>query len=207
MTFNEVQYATSFYIPGTTVLPSTVSFELTNITQPITYLVFVFRAAADLQRVAGGAGGTRGYNPYNWAAWWNAGGGNQNEIVHAIQVKSGNNEIIAWEPARRMVNYQHATDFSGDITSALPAVSWSHDASQVNAVLGAISFDQIDRPRCWIFFQQPTLGTAFTTVGAAVNADIGGGGGSPAGDMYLDVLGFTKGNVDVANWLLSKPYN
>ncbi len=67
--FRDQQYASSTSFALGTVLPSTQTFNLTNINQPVMALFFVFRWLDDLSRVAGGAGGVRGRNTLNVAGW------------------------------------------------------------------------------------------------------------------------------------------
>lgn len=200
--FDDQQYSSRFEIPAAQALPSTVTFNLSNINQPVTCLMFVFRWVADLSRVAGGAGGTRGRNLFNVAGWYNPAGGATNAIIDTVQIKSGNNDVLSTTPLERLIQYQHARDFKGDMGIAIPAVSYSHDASMVNAVMGFISFDQIEQPRVTLALRVPTLGTAHATVGAASTADIGA-----SSALQVDVVGFTKMDIDQANFLLSRPFN
>ena len=51
-------------------------------------------------------------------------------------------------------------------------------------------------------YRVPTRGTAFATFNAAATADIGGNS-----DITFQVIGFTKMQIDQANFLLSRPFN
>lgn len=202
ITFDDQQYSARYEIPAAQSLPSTLTFNLNNINQPVTCLMFVFRWVDDLQRVAGGAGGTRGRNLWNVAGYWNPAGGATNSIIDTVQIKSGNNDVLTATPLDRLIYYQHERDFKGDMGLAVPAVSYSHDASMVNGVLGFLSFDQIEQPRVTLALRVPTLGTAHATVGAASTADIGS-----SSALQVDIVGFTKMDIDQANFLLSRPFN
>ncbi len=46
----------------------------------------------------------------------NAGGGTTNEIIDTLQIRSGNNDILAAIPAHRLVQYQHERDFKGEFS-------------------------------------------------------------------------------------------
>lgn len=200
--FKDQQYATQIQILGAAQLPSSQPFNISNISQPVQALFFLFRWKEDLGRVTNGTGGTRGHSLFNLAGWWNPGGGATNEIVDTIQIKSGNTDILKATSARRLVLYQHERDFKGDMGVAIPGVSFSHDPTMPNACLGFVSFDQIEQPRVTFAMRAPTLGTAHATVNAAATADIG-----QNSDLYCDIVGFTAMQMDVANFLLSRPFN
>jgi len=106
-------------------------------------------------------------------------------------VRSGNSDILSSVPARLLVTHQHYRDFKGDANVAIPGWSYSHDATSVNAVLGFISFEQIDRPRMTINLRVPTLGTAHASVNAAATADIG-----QNSDLTVQICAFTKNEID-----------
>lgn len=201
ITFDDCQYSTFFDIPAATSTTALVSFQLQNISQPVTFLCFIFRWVNDLARRAGGANGTRGYNPTNIAGWYNP-GATASSILSTLNIKSGNNDVLRTIPFERLVGYQHDRDFKGDSGIALPAVSFAHDASMKNAVTGFLSFDQIERPTAYIQLQTPTRGTAHATVGAAATADIGA-----SSDLRVQVVAFTKMDIDIMNFLLSRPFN
>jgi len=61
--FDDQQYSTEFHIPGASALPSSHNIDLSNINQPVSAMFVLFRWRADLTRVLGGAGGSRGFNP------------------------------------------------------------------------------------------------------------------------------------------------
>lgn len=201
ITFDDQQYAAQSIVPAGTALPTTWTYDLQNINQPVTCMAFVLRWKDDLERRTAEAGGTQGRNLSNIAGWYSPGGGS-NAIVESFQIRSGNNDVLATISAERLVGYQHTRDFKGESGVAIPAWSYSHDASMKNAVLGFVSFDQIERPRVVVQFRQPTLGAAHATVGSAANADIG-----TTSDLVIDLVGFTKMQIEQANFLLSRPFN
>lgn len=201
VTFDDVQYSTFYDIPAATATTALVSFQLQNISQPCTFLCFFFRWVNDLSRTAGGANGSRGYNPTNIACWYNP-AGTASSFLSTLNIKSGNLDVVKTIPFDRLIGYQHDRDFKGDAGVALPAVSFSHDASMKNAVLGFLSFDQIERPTAYIQLQTPTRGVAHATVGAAATADIGA-----SSDLRVQVVAFTKMDMDIMNFLLSRPFN
>ncbi len=200
ITFDDQQFSQEENIVGTTGLPFTQNFRLTNINQPVSALVFLLRWADDLTRVTNGANGTRGRNRFNIGGVYNPGGGS-NGIVDTIRVRTGNNDIIATFPVQRLLDYQHVRDFKGNAGLGLPAVSFSRDFCMKNAVLGFIGFDQIEQPNVTIQYRVPTLGAAFATFNAAATADIGGNS-----DLRVQVLGYTKNQIDQASFLLSRPF-
>lgn len=204
--FDDQQYASEIIFPFNQPIPSTVTTQLLNITQPVTAMFFIFRFRNDVERVAGDANGTRGRDWWNWGGVYNAGGGVQDSIIDTIRISSGNNDIEKTIPVDRLKGFQHYTDFQGPANTPLAGISWSHDASQPNAVLGFISFEQIERPLVSVSFKVPQTGTAFATVGAAATADIGSGASS-ASDLKLQVLAFTKNEIAVAKYLLSRAFN
>jgi len=200
--FDDQQYSTEFHILGTTTFPASFDFQLTNINQPVNALFVIFRWTADLDRRLGVAGGTRGFSPTNFAGWFNPGGGATNEIVNTIGLFSGNTDLLSTISANMLVKHQHYRDFKGDANVAIPGWSYSHDATAVNAVLGFISFEQIDRPRLRVTLRVPTLGTAHASVNAAATADIG-----TNSDLTIQVVAFTKNEIDLANFIINRPFN
>ncbi len=143
----------------------------------------------------------------SYAGWFNPGGGATNSIVQSLQLRSGNTAILETIPTDRLVTHQHYRDFKGDANIAIPAWSYSHNASATNAVLGFVSFEQIDQPQLVVNLRVPTLGTAHATVGAAANADIGVGAGTAGADLVISVVAYTKNEVDQADMLLARPFN
>lgn len=144
ITFRDQQFATQISFIGSTALNGqTISNPITNINQPVEALAFIFRWANDTGRTAGQANGTRGRNLFNLAGWLNPGGGATNEFIGNLAIRSGNNDVLAAIPAKRLIGYQHDRDFKGLANTAIPAVSFSFDATLVNAVLGFQSWDQV----------------------------------------------------------------
>lgn len=202
LTFDDQQYTNETVIPAATTLPFTQTIRVTNITQPVSALFYWLTWRDDEDRLVGGAGGNRGSNFWNVSGWYNAGGGVQSPILGSIQMKSGNNDILKLIPTERLIRDIHYRDFKGDANVAVPAHSYSHNSPATNAVLGFISFEQIEQPQLVLNFITPIRGAAFATVGAAATADIG-----TASDLYVRVIAFTKMEVDQARFLLSRPYN
>ena len=205
--FNDFQYSQAIQIgtaaTGAQLLTGAFTQPLLNITQPVTYLTFVMQWIADLQRQAGGQGGTRGRNKWNLAGWFNA-GGLESAIISTFSLVTGNNNIIRTIPAVRLATYNHARDFKGTQVPAIPAASYSYDASAVNAVLGFVSFEQIDQPQLTIQFQQPFVdgsGTAPTTLANIETIDIGTSP-TPLG-MQVTVVAATKNLIDFVSVSLS----
>jgi len=204
LVFNDVQYAAQINIPGTTALGGTViTNSVMGITQPVTYLSFYFQWLTDTTRSTSGNFGTRGRNKWNHAGWWNA-AGLASECISTISLTTGNSNIIRTVPIRRLGLYNHARDFKGTMVGSIPAVSYSYDASAVNAMLGFVSFEQIDQPQLALTFQVPqvTGGLTLTNLQDVANADIGTNDA-----LLLTVVAFTKNMIDQANFLLSRPYN
>lgn len=67
----DYQYATAVRVAGTQGLNTgtTVDIPLREINQPVVSLQVHIRWAADLDRIEGGAGGTRGRNRFNYGGW------------------------------------------------------------------------------------------------------------------------------------------
>lgn len=192
MVFNDQQYASVINIPAATTLAGTViTSTLMGITQPVTYLALYFQWVTDTTRSTSNAGGTRGRNKWNHAGWWNA-GGLYSECISTVSLVTGNSNIIRTIPIRRLGNYNHARDFKGTMVPSIPAASFSYDASAVNAMLGFVSFEQIDQPQIALTFQVPqvTAGASLTTVGDISTADIG-----VSDALQLTVIGFTKNMI------------
>lgn len=185
--FDDQQYATEMVIDKGTLIPSTLTFPLRNINQPLTSLHYCFRWKADLERTAPSAVATGGFDPWNFSGAFNAGGGAQGSIIGTINLKSGNVDILQPIPADRLNRLQHYRDFQGDNDITIPSHSYSHNATAVNAVLGFISFEQVDQPSVVLTLQIPPTGTAFATVAAAALADIG-----VESDLKLQVVAFTS---------------
>ena len=111
-----------------------------------------------MDRVAGGAGGTRGQNLWNIAGWYSPGGGVQGPIIGSLQVRSGNTDVLKAISTERLIGLQHFRDFKGDSGVAIPSHSYSHDATAVNAALGFVSFEQIDNPQMIVNLVSPVKG-------------------------------------------------
>lgn len=144
--FRDAQYCTRVNIPGATSLAGTTfDIPLREINQPVVCLHVLFRWRADLERVDGGAGGSRGRNLFNTGGWFQPGGGglvpstaaNQPIISH-LEGRVGSNafflrmtrieDILRYELAR---SYPCSGIEAGN--AAFPSISFSHDAARENA--------------------------------------------------------------------------
>lgn len=205
--FDDVQYASRITIPAATALPGSLLFPLTNITQPVTSLFFLFRWRNDIERTVPSAFGTQGKDLWNWTGAYNAGGGTQEPIIASLRLSTGNTDIVKTVPIKRLLGWQHYVDFQGPANTPSAGYSYSHNPAITNSCLGFVSFEQIERPQLTINLQVPPAGVAFATVGAAANADIGTAAGSSDSDLLCDVIAFTKNEIAVAKYLLARAFN
>ena len=202
LTFDDQQYTTEEIVLGTQTLPFAQNFLMSGVNQPVSVLAIIPRWDDDMSRVTNGANGSRGRNRWNWGGVILPGGaGVSNGIMQDIRIRTGNNDIIATIPVDRLLNFQHTRDFKGPAGAGPPAYSFSRDFSMKNAVMGFVGFDQIEQPQVTINWRVPTRGTAFASFNAAATAELGNNSA-----LRVQILAFTKNQIDQASFLLSKPF-
>lgn len=207
--FRDYQHATPVRVLGTQGLNTgtTVDIPLREINQPVVGLQVHLRWAADLDRVEGGAGGTRGRNRFNYGGWFNPGGAITNAglpIVAFVEGRVGSNAFFLRQTrVEILIRYEKARAYKGSGVEngsvAIIHFAFSHDASRENAQLGFIDFSQLDNPVLRLTFNTDS---GHATINAAATADIG-----QNSDLDIQVVADTFNQLNFAKSVTGRPYN
>lgn len=197
--FSEQQYVSQYTLSSSTQLngTSTATIRLDEITQPVTSLYIMCRWAKDLDRTTAVTDGTYGYCPFNVGGWYSPGGVNL-PVFEYVEIKTGsNNNVVKRVRVEQLMWLEHARAFRGSPNVAVMKVSFSHDASRENSVLGYMDFSGLDKPVLILTTRNvATTGTydGSPTIGKASVIDIG-----VSGDMYIDVIAHTVNQINFAS--------
>jgi hypothetical protein len=101
-----------------------------------------------------------------------------------------------------LVQYEHCRAFRGSPGLAIMKISYCHDASRENAVIGFNDFSQQDKPILVLTTRTITVPASLGTVGAAAIADIG-----VSSDLVCDVIADTVNELIFAQSQVSRPHN
>lgn len=217
--FREAQYCTPVRVPGATTLNgSVIDISLREINQPVVALYVIIRWAADVDRVVGGAGADQGRRLFNVRGWYNPGASatptGQPIISHIEGLSGANIQFLKRTRVSRLLEYERARVYKGktilprDVEeipgAAIPHVSFSHDPTKENAVLGFIDFAQMDSPKLRLtFFSQAVGGVATNaTINAAATVDIG-----TNSDLEITVVADTFNQLNFARNAMARPLN
>lgn len=215
----EAQHCTPVRVPAATLLNGTfVDISMREINQPCVAVYVVMRWAADIDRVTGGTGATRGCRLFNTRGWYNPGGlttARGQPIVASLEGRSGSN--MRWlkkTPVQRLLEYERNRVYKGSglrfdqygmNKGAVPHICFSHDPTKENAVLGFMDFAQGDNPVLRVEFRVlPAVNnvTACANIGEAANEDIG-----QVSDLEILVIADTVKQITLANHGIASPLN
>jgi hypothetical protein len=181
----------------------TVTIPLSGINQPVKALYVLPRWTQDLNRTSATAAGTYGMNRYNLGGWYNA-AGSYLPIFEYAEIRCGSNAYaVKRVRVEHLVDYEHARSFRGTRGPAIMKISFSHDPSRPNAVLGFQDFSQSDNPQLILYTRTQSSGV---TIGSMAAADIGVANDSSA-TLTIDVYADTVSQVIISNHQISRPHN
>lgn len=195
--FAESQYVSSATVAfGTTMNGATTTIRLDEVTQPVSALYIMCRWKNDLERIHADPYGTYGYCPFNVGGWYSA-GGTQLPLFEYAEIRTGsNNNVLKRVRVEQILWLEHARAFRGSPNVAVMKISFSHDPSRENAVLGYMDFSGLDKP---VLSLTTRTNSTYTTVGALANLDIGTTSTTSLSDLQIDVIAKTVNQINFAN--------
>jgi len=203
--FQDFLHVSRFEIPSTTKLNGSakVIISMRDATMPVNWASIMQRWKEDIERVAGGVGGTRGQNMFNFGALIPAGFSKPLAATYAIRA-GANNFILQQTDVEVLLKCEHRRRFKGSLpqVAAIVHIAHSLDPSLDNAVLWFIDYSQADNVQLEIIMRDFTgvFGAAASVADASL-VDI-----NQVSAIYVDVDLACVNQLNYASSQVGKPF-